>query len=878
MMKNVCRAFTLYHDKIFVNISDEKMQEKLKKDFVVIGYFDWFKTSMWEMDESFSLTKLFEYNNALNKEGTRYQSFQNIFGFKKEADPSQCSDSEFWSSDDDDCLRFVIYLQMEKYNSLQSTIIMSLLAQKLNNKSFIIYSTLDKNDFIVCIKSLNYSATIEIINFLFDSLVKDRTNNIIYSYTSLMVRFDAINNSSSKLIAEKEDEEIIDSICIKTILNNYNEEHHSIKSKIDYFCRSLSNVFYGELANRQRRKKEIVGYEILGDTDCRFIARKVPLNRLLILFSNSGLLNRDNDLFRYCFISSMTSLNIDAKLTRRCRISDFSNYSNSTATLIERSRISTIEDKLIKKDILSGHLVTLLYQIYDYISFISFQTSKYEFVSLEKPFEVLIKSIETAIDKNEIIERPFEELYDYLSNMYSSIQENMRTDIRFYGLSDFSMMSYYSPTKLRSFYYSVINQISEYYKSMSEQDREISYQFLIFFSNTATTNVTQLWKTKFDEDKIMMVRISEKDFYEVKDLVFQLAHEAAHFVGNEEVRNREYRFYQYIFFLINRLRFYIKTELENEINIMEKNNIGVIIVETIRSLLKNVVSDNPLYQFIIENQNLFYAQTQRMINTMLEQNEIKKEKFFFYNDIVKMKIGDYLYNGRFIFDFFNHYYNYLLSQIKREIMIQLNNNTISVDNAKSIICHFKKLQEILPSVISKYENQLLYATYSDWSFAVNTLYETYSDLCAVLLFDLKADDFCNIILKRIDLRDETYIDDFTFIRMCLVLKAMNDLSGDYNCINRTFSDFFINIPFNWANNGIITQAYTKIMEKCKEFDNHELDLSFLYDYIRLCLEKLCININDKTRNRIKDIYHFVENDDLLGTVLFINDFVAKLGE
>ena len=56
MKHTVCRAFTLYHDKIFANTSEEELQEQLKKDYLVIGYFDWFKTEKWDMNHYFSLT------------------------------------------------------------------------------------------------------------------------------------------------------------------------------------------------------------------------------------------------------------------------------------------------------------------------------------------------------------------------------------------------------------------------------------------------------------------------------------------------------------------------------------------------------------------------------------------------------------------------------------------------------------------------------------------------------------------------------------------------------------------------------------------------------------------------------------------------------
>lgn len=891
MDKTVCRAFTLYHDKIFAAPSEDDFQERLKKDYIVIGYFDWFKTTKWDMDSSFSLTELFRYNNQISKEGTAFQSFQNIFGFRRDVDSSVCTDADFWSDECDECLRFVLYLQMENFRPEQFSLIETILGEKAINHSFVVYYTLDKNDFIVCLKSESYNNIINVINHLYDRInnevnrqgeaKNENKDIIIYSYTCLIVKYDVLNNPTSFLIAEKEEEEIIHSICIKTILNNYNEEHHSIKEKIHRFCCDLSKVFYGSKSREQIKNKEIVGYEILGDTDCRIIAREVPLNRLLSLFSTTGLLNRNNKLFKYSFISSMTSLNLDTKKnTEYCNIENYKSFANRTTIQISRDKIDAIDFKFEQNDIGYVHLITLLYQIYDYISFVSYQTSKYEFVSLQQPFELLIRLIETALKNEEAFGRPFDELYEYLSNMYSNIQENMRTDIRFYGLSDFSVMSYYSPTKLRSFYFFVISKIAEYYKSMSEQDAEIDYQFMIFFSNTATTNVTQLWKTKFDEDKLMMIRIAEKEFYEVKDLVFQLAHEAAHFVGNEDIRNRKFRFYQYVNFLLSRINVNIKKRINEEL-LPERttSNASDSIPFKIIKLLDEASKDNPLNLFLSNNQELLSNRMQDVYKRAKKMNLITKEKHFYYMDIAKSIIADYLFNDSFVLNIFNEYYNCLFGNIKRNLMAKINDNAISIADAKEVMKVFNILHSNLSEYIYGYQDQLLFAEISDSAFAVNVLYEAYADLSAVLLFDLSATDFCEIMLKRLDLSDSEYYKNMIFIRMCIVLKAMSSMVGKYECINPSFASFFEKIPYYWEikGNEQMNQFHENIKNVCKTMDDHEFFLSYLYDYINLCLEKQCSRFDDKKRQQIKNIYESTNNDELLETVIYINDFVAKLG-
>ena len=117
MGDKICRAFTLYHDKIFVNALDEEIEPKLRKDYVVIGYFDWFDTYVWSMDEKdFRLSMLFEYNNNSNRKGTCFQSFQTVFGFRNDADSMTCSDEDFWKESERGYLRLILYLQVAQYN------------------------------------------------------------------------------------------------------------------------------------------------------------------------------------------------------------------------------------------------------------------------------------------------------------------------------------------------------------------------------------------------------------------------------------------------------------------------------------------------------------------------------------------------------------------------------------------------------------------------------------------------------------------------------------------------------------------------------------------------------------------------------------------
>ena len=54
-MSGICRAFTLYHDKLILSTNTTTETFNLEKDYHVIGYFDWFETKTFPMISERSL-------------------------------------------------------------------------------------------------------------------------------------------------------------------------------------------------------------------------------------------------------------------------------------------------------------------------------------------------------------------------------------------------------------------------------------------------------------------------------------------------------------------------------------------------------------------------------------------------------------------------------------------------------------------------------------------------------------------------------------------------------------------------------------------------------------------------------------------------------
>lgn len=875
MGDKICRAFTLYHDKIFVNALDEEIEPKLRKDYVVIGYFDWFDTYVWSMDEKdFRLSMLFEYNNNSNRKGTCFQSFQTVFGFRNDADSMTCSDEDFWKESERGYLRLILYLQVAQYNVSLFNDFEKNLKERLDAEQYVIYYTLDKNDYVICFRSNHYREIIDAINHLYDK-VSESGNRIIYSYTNLLIAYKLFDCPDFMVLLPSGEEELIDSICIKTILNNVNIKWQTITKKIAGYCKMLSEVFYGGDAQKKHESKEIVGYEILGDNDCRFIARDVPMNSLLGLFKKEGLLNNSNKDFNYYFVSSMTSLNVGAN-----RGVDFSGgiayeYPYPERKMPNRSDLSVLEMKLKEKDARYVHLTTLLYQTYDYISFISRQTSEYEFNSIKDPFVLMLNLLKVAVDDYNEQLRPLDEFYEYLSSMYSNIQENMRTDIRFYGLSDFSVMSYYSPIKLRTFYSSVVNEIAGYYKSMCEKDRYIDYQFLFFLTSTPNTYVMQMWRNEYNKNKLMMVRVSESDFYEVSDLVFQLAHEAAHFVGNEEIRNREFRFMQIINFLLTRIfhemKYFLKAEV-NDLDIDPINTTRKVNKSTVQSLVDEALNCYPFSCYLSETQDVIRNRAIDFAETLVYYDQIKKPADLYFKSGMQENIGKFIDKKNFAKNMIRGYYNEISENIKKKMMILLKDGDLTIPVIKKITTLLKSFLQSINQYVEDYYKILISNSDSDYAYAINLMSETYADISAILLFNIDAESFCDIILKRMDLT-RNYVDDMVFMRMCVALKVMADNNKKSKYINDSYQSFLSKIPGRWANK---KELYRKITEACDTLENKEYCNHYVYLYASKCLSAQCDNLVDEKRNALIEIYSSINISDTMSIVKYLNQYLSKV--
>lgn len=602
--KDICRSFSFVNLNIpphMKNVSDEK--DRFHCGYISVGFFDGMRTELLPTYKDGSILPSMWLQNerlALALDGTH--SFQNIFGFRY--DDKKQKDEKFWS-DETDCrypLTFVTFLQMQPEKGGKRTPIREQLraieeslaneAEKEENRYiFACYVTLDKNDFVICIKSKQYRGIANSILALHNSLKP----KILYSYSVL-----SLNRRWMNQLAEDEsifpvdgmEDELIDSICLKGITNSVTAG--SLSDKYGDLCGRLDRFLF---MDEKQDEHDSQLYDILGDYDFRYIARKVPMKRLLLAIAEKeGPLNYESSLFRFALFSSNFVLNIQSRgvptgavdhrdheaLGGAQNIFDYpivfeeSELSDGVNAL-ERNLVNPLCGRLMDKFEELRHRLdeelhrpldrfslenttywTNMVSLWKLLSSLSAlekaPTRKYDFHSLYWSYRMLI----TILDRigyhkdRKMPDGDLNDLYGFIHGLSATIHGTLRTDIQFFQVNDFNAIVHYAPAKLRAFYSAWTYELTQCYRQihspkLREQDGE--YEFII----VPNTNVV-IRTFAFNPDsrkhdavgrmRLMRIEIPERYLYQPRETCIHLAHETAHFVGTSircrSVRHRQF--------------------------------------------------------------------------------------------------------------------------------------------------------------------------------------------------------------------------------------------------------------------------------------------------------------------------------------------------
>lgn len=519
---DICRSFSFVNLNIpprMKSISDEK--DLFHCDYITIGFFDGMKTELLSSTgthSAFSSMWLYNERLALTLDGTH--SFQNIFGFKRV--DSEQDDSTFWSYETDRNypLTFVTFLQMQAEKDSRTSInkqlqnIEAILADEVEKSGkkyvFSCYVTLDKNDFVICIKSKQFRGISSSILALHSRL----KSKILYSYSVLSLNrqwLHGLAEHTESFPVEGMKDELIDSISLKGIANSVTDGN--LSDKYRELCIQLDRFLFEDWEGRCH---DSYLYDIMGDYDFRYIAREVPLKRLLLAIAEDlKPLNYESPLFRFALFSSNFVMNIQSEgLTigeSSCKPKCVSDYRNIFAESHCKDSVEMLEKKfgspkcqylmdylaLQRKTLLQQlrnpkdfsldnttywtNLVSLWKLLFSLAALESAPTRKYDFHSLYWPYRMLIDMLDSENGRNSQ-DLPDDNLYGFIHGHSSTLNGTLRTDIQFFQVNDFNAIVHYAPAKLRAFYSAWTYELTNCYRLVhvtKQEDLEREYEFVI---------------------------------------------------------------------------------------------------------------------------------------------------------------------------------------------------------------------------------------------------------------------------------------------------------------------------------------------------------------------------------------------------------------
>lgn len=546
-MNTVCRAITFmsYHIPLAEDLGKTPQ-------YSTIGFFDGMFTERIKIDyERDDLKSLWKYSVKKTAESQGKFSYQNIFCFSKE-EWNHYTDMEFWQEDTDSefPLLFVVFLQLSDYMTGEDSIkqqcctFNDTLKDSLGiTGKYYTYGTIDKNDFVVCIRGKDHTQAVEAIKKLHST-----KSGVVYSYSVLSISYkvlDEINKRSYPYLYEQ----YVDSICLKGITNSFNPDRNiALDQRYYEFCDKLVDRLYPQNEkDKPEEERAYRIYDILGESDFRLIARNVNLGKLLKEFGKGGCLGYFQSDLRFYLYSSSLVLNTMTKPQLGIASSIKDKTIGQMNALVKAPLCEQLEKqmmniaKVLEYEPVDERQVTFcqaLWQLLQSLKVLeSAPAKKYDFHSLYHPFAALVGILEGKLKKEEKV-CGNKDIYEFIHKISMTLHGTLRTDIQFFQIRDFNVIVHYAPAKLRAFYAIWALKLSEFYNSFGENTRE--YSFILSSGVFGETHVKQLFTKYSESNRLMLITTPERNLYAPRWLSMIIAHEVSHFVGTK-IRERAFR-------------------------------------------------------------------------------------------------------------------------------------------------------------------------------------------------------------------------------------------------------------------------------------------------------------------------------------------------
>lgn len=519
--------------------------EKLKSEYSCWGYFDGLDVTNVVSGNSSLFTKKSQaaisdvwYQTAKKiQEQKGFYSQQNIGLFRCENTEKQNGNSEqdFWNNRK--IFLTVCFIQLQNSNQIDNTklnFIRNNIENMKDDKVMLLtYVTFDNADLILFLQSNSFAKITKKIEHL------DKTDYIKYIHPIC-----GVYQSSLDTLKQIEKGEYIDRLGNVLINDNVDEICINVVGDAGAFETQLKDKLLEENINPSIKiRQENISYAYMAaHENYNIYIQNSDMYSLLSLLKDNGVLTHQNKLFgnRIYNIETVIKMERRAYIDSQCSDRKISENSWEPWCLRKMELFKKyMEDSWRKKDEgLYSYFQTIIQTLNTLSQFENYSMAKNIFYMIYPSFSLFLKQLENAYESDKFKEDRKEimnSIQNYLESVNSIIYHAIHMDQIFLMLPGCSGTSYSIPTKLNMFYLYILQQIVDILNDSSNE-----YAFFLA-SVMESKPYTHLINFNFlPGDRLISINLSQRSLFMPRGLIIILAHEIAHYVGND-LRQREER-------------------------------------------------------------------------------------------------------------------------------------------------------------------------------------------------------------------------------------------------------------------------------------------------------------------------------------------------
>lgn len=409
-----------------------------------------------------------------------------------------------------------------------------------------VYLTYDNSDLMIVLKSAQYGIGAAVINKLHNGVNLSMGDNqdcyLKSSFTVCAISRKILEKES--LIAEMRSENI-PKVYLKFI-EKVQGNPEIIKQELD---KALSKTC-GQVKITDTKP-------VLGADDQIIILENIDIKDLLRLYiPQTGILSRENPLL-YNNVANITTVimtdvekqpgieQIKFAPVRNWNDEEESHWKNVYKDIIEHifKKLKSVDEECEYKE---------LYTILNVLTkFTGELFNDYLLFPLLSPIDNLIdilvrnKKMCILMEEEEGTKRlglNKEFFYDFVKSFSMYVQSTVITDRHATQMMDFNEKIYDIPVKVNAFYNAYLYKV----KNILNVKGQYRYDLFVMPGMNSIVNVMELFPNHdlIDQQKsrLIKVEVPEQSAYDIQNIMVILAHETAHYVGGETLRNREKRY------------------------------------------------------------------------------------------------------------------------------------------------------------------------------------------------------------------------------------------------------------------------------------------------------------------------------------------------